>query len=98
MAKRKANKMTTVRLTYPSIDEIRVAQGYYTKQEVCRMLGIEYGTLRYHITKEHCPAPSVVITPDTRNRERRRRYYTAADLATLRTYFEAREPWQRPTK
>jgi hypothetical protein len=93
MEKRK--RMTTVEIRLPTVDQVRLERGYRTMREVCALLGVEYGTLRYHIKMERCPAPSVLLVGDA---EGRRRYYGPQDLEILRSYFGSRQNYDRLTK
>jgi hypothetical protein len=95
MEKRKAKRMTEVEIRLPTVDQVRLERGYRTMREVCEVLDVEYGTLRYHIKMERCPAPSVLLSGD---RKRRRRYYAPEDLVILRSYFSSRERCERPAK
>jgi MerR HTH family regulatory protein len=90
--------MKTIEIKVPTLEKLRLEQGYHTTQEVVDLLGVPYGTLRYHVEMGRCPGPSVVFAPDRSNRKRTRRYYSPQDLEILRSYFDSHEPYRRPAK
>jgi MerR HTH family regulatory protein len=90
--------MTTIEIKPPTVETIRLERGYHTMAEVCELLGVAYGVLRYHVDMERVPGPSVRFAPDQLNPKRTRRYFTPQDLETLRSYFGSRELYERPAK
>ena len=55
--------------------------GYFSISDLANMLGVNYGSFKYHVAKDHIPKPSAMWGRS------RRRYYTLADVAELQVVW-----------